>query len=70
LYYWGNRVGGDGNKLEYVGHSQIIDMLGNVISETVENKEMIFEAILNKRELTSARYKFQFLNDRDSFEIL
>ncbi len=64
-----NRVGNDGNKLEYIGHTQTIDMLGNVISDSVENKEMIIEATLNKEELIATRNKFQFLNDRDSFEI-
>ena len=65
-----NRIGVDGNKLEYVGHTQTIDMLGNVISDSVEKKEMIIEATLNKEELITTRNKFQFLNDRDSFEIV
>lgn len=65
-----NRIGTDGNKLEYAGHTQVIDALGNVISDSVENKEMIIESTLNKEKLIATRNKFQFLNDRDSFEIL
>lgn len=65
-----NRVGVDGNKLEYIGHTQTIDILGNVISDSVENQEMIIKTTLNKDELIVTRRKFQFLNDRDSFEIL
>ncbi|MDC9722799.1 MAG: amidohydrolase [Urechidicola sp.] len=65
-----NRVGVDGNQLEYIGHTQTIDMLGNVISESVENQEMIIKATLNKEELIATRNKFQFLNDQDSFEII
>ena len=64
-----NRVGTDGNKLEYVGHTQTIDMLGKVISNAIDEKEMIIEATLNKKELITTRNKFQFLNDSDSFEI-
>ncbi|PCI11299.1 MAG: amidohydrolase [Flavobacteriaceae bacterium] len=65
-----NRVGIDGNNLEYIGHSQTIDMLGNVVSDSVENKEMIFETTLNKKELDKVRNKFRFLEDRDFFEVL
>ena len=64
-----NRVGTDGNKLEYVGHTQTIDMLGKVISNAIDEKEMIIEATLNKKELIATRNKFQFLNDSDSFEM-
>ncbi|MFK5878316.1 MAG: amidohydrolase [Flavobacteriaceae bacterium] len=65
-----NRIGSDGNQLEYVGHTQTIDMLGNVISNSIDEKEMTIESTLNKEELIATRNKFQFLNDRDSFEFL
>jgi len=63
-----NRVGVDGNNLEYVGHSQVIDMLGKelIISE---EKEAIFEISFDKNVLTKTRNKFQFLNDKDLFFI-
>jgi len=63
-----NRVGIDGNKLEYIGHSQAIDMLGKEVI-TSEEKEAIFEIYFDKNLLTKTRNKFQFLNDKDSFSI-
>ncbi|MCK5816124.1 MAG: amidohydrolase [Flavobacteriaceae bacterium] len=64
-----NRIGSDENNLEYVGHTQTIDMLGKVISDSIENKEMMVESTLNKKDLITTREKFQFLNDKDSFSI-
>jgi len=63
-----NRVGVDGNKLEYIGYSQAIDILGNELI-TSEEREAIFEISCDKKELTATRNKFQFLNDKDSFSI-
>lgn len=65
-----NRVGVDENKLEYIGHTQAIDSLGNIIANSVAEREMIIETVLDKTELDRIWKKFQFLNDRDSFEIL
>jgi omega-amidase len=61
-----NRVGTDNNNLEYVGHSQIIDFLGNNIVEPQKN-EGIFISKLDKIEMLSSRNKLGFLNDTDSF---
>ena len=63
-----NRVGVDGNKLEYVGHSQAIDMFGSTMISSKE-KEGVFKVSLDKNELIKIREKFQFLNDKDSFLI-
>lgn len=64
-----NRVGVDGNNLEYIGHSQTIDMLGNQLNFSM-NDEIVSEIQLEKEKLNSAREKFRFLDDRDSFKIL
>jgi predicted amidohydrolase len=64
-----NRIGEDHNKHEYVGHSQVIDFLGNHIIEPQET-EGVFITTLDKEKLLDTRQKFGFLNDRDSFEIL
>jgi omega-amidase len=61
-----NRIGKDDNNFNHNGHSQVIDFLGNYILEPVEIKG-VFIVELNKEELISARKKFNFLNDRDSF---
>jgi omega-amidase len=61
-----NRIGKDNNKLEYNGHSQVVDCIGNYILEPVE-ANAVFIVELNKAEQILARKKFNFLNDKDSF---
>ena len=63
-----NRVGIDNNKLEYNGHSQIIDFSGNYLLEPQENED-IYITTLHKNNLLDFREKFGFLNDRDSFTV-
>ncbi len=69
-----NRIGFDKpvrrgeNNLEYNGHSQAIDYLGNYILEP-QKKEGVFIVELNKEKLFKSRKKFGFLNDKDSFEL-
>ena len=64
-----NRIGNDSNQLEYVGHSQIIDFMGNEIVAPTEN-EGVFIAEITKDEMLQTRRKFPFLEDRDGFEIV
>jgi len=61
-----NRIGEDGNKFEYNGHSQAVNFLGEYLMEPVEAKG-VFIVELNKAELLLTRKKLNFLNDRDSF---
>ena len=63
-----NRVGLDGNKHEYVGHSVVHDELGNSIVEANEN-DGVFFASLDKSKMIQTREKLNFLNDRDDFSI-
>jgi predicted amidohydrolase len=56
------------SQLEYNGHSQIIDFLGNYMLEP-QDTEGVFITELNKENLLETRKKFGFLNDRDSFEL-
>ncbi len=63
-----NRVGEDGNGHEYIGHSQIIDPLGNDIVKLSETEDVLV-AELDKDKIHEWREKFAFLNDRDSFKI-
>jgi omega-amidase len=64
-----NRIGSDNNQLDYSGHSQAVDFLGNSILEPQEN-EGVFIVTLNKNELLSTRKKLDFLSDRDAFTLL
>lgn len=63
-----NRIGSDANAYEYVGHSQVIDMLGEQLVSPAES-EGTFIATLDKEKLNQTRLKLNFLNDQDMFEI-
>jgi predicted amidohydrolase len=63
-----NRLGIDGNNLEYVGHTQLIDYLGNSVIEP-QTKEGVFIVELDKEALLNTRKKLNFLNDQDHFII-
>ncbi|WP_281297964.1 amidohydrolase [Flavobacterium limnophilum] len=63
-----NRTGFDSNNLEYNGHSQAVDFLGNYALEPQET-EGVFIVELNKEQLLETRKKLGFLGDRDYFEL-
>ena len=63
-----NRIGLDGNNLEYIGHSAVYDLLGNTLAFGAE-KETILYASLSKNNLNKTRAKLPFLEDRDNFEL-
>jgi predicted amidohydrolase len=58
-----NRVGFDANDLEYNGHSQVIDFLGNYIMAPQDNEAVCFVE-LQKQHLITTRDELGFLNDR------
>jgi omega-amidase len=64
-----NRTGGDKNGYAYVGHSQVVDFLGEYILEPQE-LDGVFFVELNKEKMIETRSKLDFLSDRDAFEIL
>ena len=64
-----NRVGTDGNNLDYSGNSKAIDFSGEVISSAQEYKEEIVVVQLDKQKQNDFRNKFSFLNDIDDFKI-
>jgi omega-amidase len=64
-----NRTGIDDNNHEYVGHSQVVDFLGNYLVESQET-EGVFMVELNKEKLLETRKKLAFLDDSDKFEII
>lgn len=63
-----NRVGLDANNYEHVGHSQVIDFLGNFILEPQEN-EAVFTVDIDKDTMLETRKKLDFLSDKDVFEL-
>jgi omega-amidase len=65
-----NRVGQDGNNIEYSGNSAAYNFLGDTICDFDENKCGIKTISLNYKNLIEYREKFPVLLDADSFEIL
>ena len=64
-----NRVGTDDNNHEYVGHSQVIDFLGNYLLNP-QTADTVFMIEINKEKMLETRSKLAFLNDKDTFEII
>lgn len=64
-----NRVGRDGNGLEYSGGSKLINAKGEKILSTVLNQESINTVCISKQELNRFRNKFPVWKDADKFEI-
>jgi omega-amidase len=63
-----NRIGQDGNNLNYNGQSMIVDYTGHTM-EDAQNKDGVFSASLSMADLINFRAKFPFLADADSFEL-
>lgn len=64
-----NRIGKDENNHEYLGHSQVVDFLGDYVLEPQE-ADNVFIVHLDKERLLETRGRLAFLNDRDQFEII
>ena len=64
-----NRIGTDGEEINYSGHSAIFGPFGNSLASNSYSKEIAIKAELNYKELQMIRKKLPFLDDRDSFEI-
>ncbi len=63
-----NRIGLDANNYEHIGHSQVVDFLGNYVLEPQET-EGVFVVELDRDIMLETRKKLDFLSDKDSFEI-
>ena len=63
-----NRIGVDANNYEHIGHSQVVDFLGNYILEPQET-EGVFMVELDKNVMLETRKKLDFLSDKDVFQI-
>ncbi|KAF2514669.1 nitrilase family protein [Flavobacterium foetidum] len=63
-----NRIGNDAHDYEHIGHSQVIDFLGNYLLEPQET-EGVFVVELDKNLMLETRKKLDFLSDKDDFEI-
>jgi predicted amidohydrolase len=63
-----NRVGTDANGHEYLGHSQVVDFLGDYVLQP-EEVEALFTVSLNKDKMIEMRQRLGFLKDGDIFKI-
>ena len=64
-----NRIGVDGNNLEYPGHSNVYDPLGKPLG-VLNNELQVSNFTLLKNTITDTRKKFPFLEDRDHFNFV
>jgi omega-amidase len=58
-----NRIGVDGNELNYSGDSCVINPMGYHLFDSIPNKELIQQVNLNPKELIEIREKMNFLKD-------
>jgi predicted amidohydrolase len=63
-----NRIGQDGNGVDHIGNSGIINYLGEEIGFGSDDK--VFQFYLNKVSLDEYRLQFPVLDDADQFELL
>jgi len=64
-----NRVGHDGNNIEYAGHSAAYDFKGENLRDA-SSEEGCFFITLNKNDLKEFRKKFPAWMDADQFELI
>jgi predicted amidohydrolase len=64
-----NRIGEDGNKISFNGHSSVFDSFGNKVLSSTENKEEVLQIEICLDDLKLKRRQMNFLKDRDGFTI-
>lgn len=64
-----NRVGSDGNGLDYSGDSLLVDYLGEPVIDHAVDKVFVETAQLNGEALNAFREKFPAWRDADQFQI-
>lgn len=64
-----NRVGTDGNDIQYSGGSAVFSPLGETLWEK-QHAPAIHTLVLDKEKLVETRRQFPFLNDADKFMLL
>ena len=65
-----NRVGEDGNKVPFNGHSKVFDAFGNELYSAIENKEEVLQFEISLDDLKLKRRQMNFLQDRDNFNLI
>ncbi|HMG13826.1 MAG TPA: amidohydrolase [Saprospiraceae bacterium] len=63
-----NRIGQDGNSLNYIGDSTAINYLGEILNDPNDQEAMV-TTVLDLESLKKFRTEFRFLNDGDQFSL-
>jgi len=63
-----NRVGRDGNDIDYNGNSLVVGPLGEILQDPGEAEEVL-TCTLSREQLTATRERFPFWRDADPFKI-
>jgi len=64
-----NRIGTDGNSIDYSGASRCISYKGEILAQAQANMEEIVHVVIDKQELETFRAKFPAYLDADTFHI-
>lgn len=64
-----NRIGTDGNQIDYSGGSMIIDPKGTIIAEASDNQSKMIAATMDCNTLQGLRERFPFAKDWDSYNL-
>jgi len=64
-----NRVGKDGNGIEYIGSSLVVSPKGEILCSFGKGEEAMETVVISRSELDDFRDKFRPLDDADEFEI-
>lgn len=62
-----NRIGNDGNGIDYSGDSQVFSPKGKELAKSLSDQEELLTASLSFSEITKFRLRFPVLNDADDF---
>ncbi len=65
-----NRTGKDGNNVSYSGYSDVINPLGETLSDIKPNEEKTETVTLQRKPLEDFRKKFRVANDWDKFKLI
>ncbi|SRR5699024_9063181 len=65
-----NRIGRDGNQIEYNGHSAVYNAVGKKLSTAAWDEEFSETLVLSKTHLQATRKTYPFLKEKDAFKIL
>ena len=64
-----NRIGEDGNKVPFNGHSKVFDAFGKELLSANENREEVLQIDISLDELKIKKRQMNFLQDRDDFTL-